>query len=151
MTVTAERQSRDPAVTSKIMRAVRSKNTKPEVALRRAVHAQGGRFRIHTRDVPGKPDIAVKSRKVAVFVNGDLWHGNPEEWQRRGRTSLADMFPNRTAWWVEKIQRNVARDREVDRQLHDAGWRVIRIWASEVMTDVNAAAATVVTALKQRP
>lgn len=69
---------RDPDVTSHIMRAVRSKNTKPEMVLRRAVHARGGRFRLHAADVPGRPDMVVRSRKIAIFVDGDLWHGNPE-------------------------------------------------------------------------
>ena len=69
----------DPAVTSLIMSRVRSKNTKPELALRRAVHARGGRYRLHPTDVPGRPDMVVRSRKVAVFVDGDRWHGNPAE------------------------------------------------------------------------
>lgn len=144
------RAPRDPQVTSRIMRSVRSKDTKPELALRRAVHARGGRFRLHAADVPGHPDMVVRSRKVAVFIDGDLWHGNPDEWRRRGRAGLADLFPNRTAWWVEKIERNMQRDREVDRQLGERGWRVLRIWASDVMADPDAAARVVMTALRER-
>lgn len=145
------RSPRDPDVTSRIMRSVRSKNTRPEVALRRAVHACGGRFRLHAADVPGHPDLVVRSRKVAVFVDGDLWHGNPEEWQRRGRTSLADLFPSRTSWWVAKIERNIQRDRDVDRELQTRGWRVMRLWASDVMADPDAAADIVLTALRDQP
>lgn len=144
------RTPRDPDVTSHIMRSVRSKNTKPEVALRRAVHARGGRFRLHAADIPGHPDMVVRSRKVAIFVDGDLWHGNPEEWQRRGRTSLADLFPNRTDWWVAKIQRNIERDRDVDDELQRRGWRVLRLWASDVMADPKAAADVVLTALRDQ-
>ena len=133
------------------MRSVRSKDTKPELVLRQAVHARGGRFRLHAADVPGHPDMVVRRRKVAVFIDGDLWHGNPDEWRRRGRASLADLFPSRTAWWVEKIERNMRRDREVDRQLGERGWRVLRIWASDVMADPDAAARVVMTALRERP
>lgn len=142
-------QSRDPAVTSRIMRSVRSKNTKPELALRRAVHALGGRFRIHATDVPGQPDMVVRCRKLAIFVDGDLWHGNPAEWQRRGRSSLDDLFPTRTAWWVAKIERNIRRDQAVNRELRDRDWRVLRIWASDIMIDPNAAASIVMMALKE--
>jgi len=137
-------------MTTRIMRSVRSKNTKPELALRRAVHARGARFRIHAADVPGRPDMVVRARKVAVFVDGDLWHGNPDEWRRRGRAALADLFPTRTAWWVEKIERNMRRDCEVDRQLRELGWRVVRIWASEVMADPEAAADIVTDALRSQ-
>ncbi|WP_137123123.1 very short patch repair endonuclease [Segeticoccus rhizosphaerae] len=146
--VTTVTRSRDAATTSRIMSAVRSKNTRPELLLRRAVHAQGGRFRIHAKDVTGCPDLVVRTRKVAVFVDGDLWHGNPAEWQRRGRDSLADLFPNRTEWWVQKIEKNVRRDREVDRELSADGWRVIRLWASDVVADPDGAARVVLRALR---
>lgn len=137
-------------MTSRIMSKVRSKDTRPELALRRAVHARGGRYRLHPADVPGRPDMVVRSRKVAVFVDGDLWHGNPAEWRRRGRTSLADMFPTRTDWWVNKIERNIARDRAVNQQLSEQGWTVIRLWASDIEQDPDRAAASVVAALLQR-
>jgi DNA mismatch endonuclease (patch repair protein) len=139
---------RDPMVTHRIMRAVRAKDTKPEMVLRRAVHARGGRFRLHPRDVPGCPDLVVRSRKVAVFVDGDLWHGNPAEWKRRGRASLAEMFPTRTEWWVEKIERNIARDRSVDDILHEAGWKVVRLWASDVLAEPDQSADIVMEVLR---
>jgi DNA mismatch endonuclease (patch repair protein) len=141
---------RDPAVTSQIMSCVKSRDTGPELILRRAVHAKGGRFRVQARDVPGRPDLVVRARKVAVFVDGDLWHGNPEEWRRRGHDNLAAMFPTRTDWWVDKIQRNVARDAEVNRQLADQGWRVLRLWASDVLSDPCRAAEHVMALLKAR-
>lgn len=143
----AARTMRDAAVTSRIMGAVHSKNTKPEMLLRRAVHAQGGRFRVHAQDVIGCPDIVVRTRKVAVFVDGDMWHGNPAEWERRGRNSLADMFPNRTEWWVRKIENNVRRDREVDRALTESGWLVVRLWASDILADPEGTGRRVLQAL----
>lgn len=146
----APRAARDPEVTSRIMRRVKSRDTKPELILRRAVHAKGGRFRVQARDVPGRPDLVVRSRKVAVFVDGDLWHGNPEEWRRRGHNQLAGMFPTRTDWWVNKIERNITRDRQVNRQLAEEGWRVLRIWASDVLHDPDHAATRVLALLRQR-
>jgi DNA mismatch endonuclease (patch repair protein) len=133
------------------MSHVRSRDTKPEIALRRAVHAKGGRFRLQARDVPGRPDLVVRARKVAVFIDGDLWHGNPEEWRRRGHDSLASMFPTRTEWWVSKIERNIARDKEVNQQLAEQGWRVLRIWASDVLRDRDQAASRVLALLRERP
>ncbi len=142
---------RDPAITSRMMSAVRSKNTKPELALRSALHARGARYRLHPADVIGRPDMVVRSRRLAVFVDGDLWHGNPAEWRRRGRSSLADLFPTRTQWWVEKITRTVARDRQVNSLLAEAGWTVIRVWESDVLRDPDRAARQVLRAWPGRP
>ena len=142
------RLARDPAATSRIMSAVKSKDTTPELILRRAVHARGGRFRLHAHDVTGCPDLVVRSRKVAVFVDGDLWHGNPAEWHRRGHENMADMFPNRTEWWVAKIEKNVRRDREVDSELRDRGWNVVRLWASDVLADPGGCGQIVIEALR---
>ena len=148
MTTGRDVPGRDPAVTSKIMAAVKSRDTGPESALRRALHARGVRYRLHAADVPGRPDIVVRTRKLAVFVDGDLWHGNPEEWRRRGKQDLASMFPTRTEWWVAKIQRNIDRDRVVDEQLKSRGWRVLRIWASEVLADPESTADIVAAACR---
>lgn len=130
------------------MRSVRSKDTRPELLLRRAVHARGARFRLHAKDVLGRPDLVVRSRKLAVFVDGDLWHGNPDEWKRRGKPDLASMFPTRTEWWVTKIENNITRDRQVDLELEEQGWRVLRFWASDVIADPDRAAETVVAAIR---
>jgi DNA mismatch endonuclease (patch repair protein) len=142
-------RTRDPAVTSRIMSAVRAKDTKPELLLRRAVHARGGRYRLHAADVPGRPDLVVRGKKIAIFVDGDLWHGNPAEWRRRGKDDLAGLFPTRTQWWVDKIERNVRRDQDVDRELAERGWRVLRLWASDIIADPEAAADRVIIALRE--
>lgn len=146
--MTSESRVREPGVTSRIMRSIRSRDTRPELALRRAVHAMGARYRVHPNDVFGHPDLVVRSRKLAVFVDGDLWHGNPAEWKRRGKADLASMFPSRTEWWVAKIERNVMRDRLVDQELKADGWRVLRLWASDVIADPDRAAETVVAAIR---
>jgi len=123
------------------MAAVRGRDTRPELLLRRALHARGLRYRVHPRNVTGRPDLANRSRRVAVFVDGDFWHGNPEEWRRRGFDSLEAQFHGgNRAKWVAKIRRNVERDSEVDDALAAAGWRVLRFWESEVRADPEAVA-----------
>jgi DNA mismatch endonuclease, patch repair protein len=138
---------RDPAVTSRMMRAVKSQGSRAEMALRRELHRRGHRYRLHARDVDGTPDIVWRGRKIAVFVDGDMWHGN--EHRRRGLERLEDLFPNRTEWWVAKIKRNMERDREVTAALEAAGWTVVRIWESEVLDDPASAADRVADALRQ--
>jgi len=120
------------------MARIRNKDSKAELALRRTLHARGMRYRLHAKDLPGRPDIVMRSTKIAIFVDGDFWHGN--EHRRRGLSSLAELFPTNTEWWVEKIERNVARDREVTRTLTQAGWTVIRVWESDIRADVDTAA-----------
>src|SRR6478735_588196 len=112
------------------MSGVRDRDTRPELALRRAVHA---------RNVPGRPDVVNRARKVAVFVDGDYWHGNPDEWRRRGFDSLEAQFPEpKRAFWVTKIESNMKRDREVNEILAAAGWTVVRAWESELRADLKA-------------
>jgi len=130
-----------------MMAAVRNKDSKAELALRRELHARGMRYRLHARDVPGRPDLVIRSRRFAVFVDGDMWHGN--EHRRRGMTSMAELFPTRTDWWVAKIERNMQRDQEVNEQLAADGWTVIRIWESEVLADPAKAADRVLDALRR--
>ncbi len=139
---------RDPALTSAMMSKVRSKNTKAELALRRVLHAAGVRYRLHAKDVFGCPDLVNRTRRVAVFVDGDMWHGNPAEPGRRGRSSFAELFPTRTDWWVAKIERNKTRDQLVTTALTDAGYTVIRLWERDVLDDPAAAARPVLTALR---
>lgn len=126
------------------MSAVRGKNTRPELALRRALHARGLRFRVHYRATVGRPDLAFPTQKVAVFVDGDFWHGN--SWRIRGERSLKAQLSrwNNSDFWIEKIKGNVARDRRVTRELEAAGWKVIRLWESEVLGDLDACVSKVV-------
>ena len=141
-------QPRDPAVTSRMMAAVRSKDGKAELALRRRLWALGLRFRKHYKGLIGRPDIVFPGVRVVVFVDGDLWHGNA--WRLRGLSSLADLFPTRTEWWVAKIERNVARDEEVGRTLAEEGWHVLRYWESRVLVDLDGVAGEVATQVHAR-
>jgi DNA mismatch endonuclease, patch repair protein len=123
------------------MGSVRGRDTRPEIALRRALHARGLRYRVHPRDIPGRPDFANRSRKVAVFVDGDFWHANPAEWERRGFKSMEEQFPApKRGHWVSKLNRNIQRDAEVNAVLASSGWRTIRIWESEIRSDLEAVA-----------
>ncbi|SRR6266540_240942 len=139
---------RDPAVTSRMMAAVRNKDSKAELALRRELHARGVRFRLHARDVPGRPDLVIRKYRLAVFVDGDFWHGNA--WRLRGLTRFEDQFPTNRDFWVKKIRRNMERDQEVTAALVAEGWTVVRLWESEVLAGPSAAADRVERAMRPR-
>ncbi|WP_150253929.1 very short patch repair endonuclease [Nocardiopsis deserti] len=115
------------------LRGRRTRNTAPEVALRRAVHAQGLRFRLHRRIGRCTPDFVLPRWKLAVFVDGCYWHGCPSHSPRRFRG------PNASRW-EDKINANRARDQRNTAQLEEAGWRVLRIWECEVKQDTTNAA-----------
>lgn len=112
-------------VASNRMSTARRRDTAPEVALRRELHARGLRYRV-TYPVPGQRrrsiDVAFTRAKVAVFVDGCFWHGCPEHGTRPRSNSL---------WWQEKLAANIARDTDTDRVLRDLGWLVLRIWEHE--------------------
>ena len=114
----------DPAHRSWTMAQVKSKNTTPEMVVRRAAHAMGLRFRLHREDLPGRPDLVFPRWKVAVFVNGCFWHCH--EGCSRARVPRSN-----EAYWRRKLDRNVQRDHDNIRSLRKAGWRVIVIWECE--------------------
>jgi DNA mismatch endonuclease (patch repair protein) len=109
------------------MSRIRSRDTKPELTIRRLVHARGLRFRKHAKWLPGTPDLAFSRARVAVFVDGDFWHGwKFEEW----RHGLAP-------YWLAKIERNMHRDEANFEALVSMGWTVIRLWEHEVEADAE--------------
>src|SRR5713101_7581935 len=112
-------EPRKPEVTSRIMSRVKASGSVAELAVRRRLWINGLRYLIHTK-LPGRPDIVFPRQRFAIFIDGDLWHGN--SWRVRGLPSLDAQFPRRTEWWVNKIRRNMERDREVDAALAKAGW-----------------------------
>ncbi len=118
---------------SRIMRAVRDRDTKPEMLVRRLVHALGYRFRLHRADLPGKPDLAFIGMKKAVFVHGCFWHGHD---CRRG----ARIPKTNTDYWVRKIERNRTRDAAHRAAYAEMGWSVLVLWECE-LRDVDAPAA----------
>ena len=122
------------------MAAIRSKNTKPELSLRKALRQVGATgYRLHRKDVPGRPDLVFIRWKVAVFVDGVFWHGHPDHWDPE--TASSD-------YWREKIARNMARDKAANAALLEQGWTVIRIWDQDVKADVERCVARVTSAMK---
>ncbi|MES2935366.1 MAG: very short patch repair endonuclease [Pseudomonadota bacterium] len=109
-----------PAIRSKIMRAIRSKDTEPEMLIRKALHARGMRFRLHVKHLPGSPDLVLPRYKTVIFVNGCFWHGH--------HCHLSSTPKTRQEFWLGKISNNMNRDRLVHAQLLDAGWRLGVIW-----------------------
>ena len=107
------------------MRGNRSKHTKPEILLRKALWARGLRYRLHAKDLPGKPDIVFRRAWVVVFCDGDFWHGR--DWEQR-RAKLADgANPD---YWINKIASNRERAVHQSQELEAAGWLVLRFWES---------------------
>ena len=102
------------------MAAIRGANTKPEMMIRRGLHARGFRFRLHVRDIPGKPDLVFPKYRAVVFVHGCFWHGHD--------CALFRFPDTRREFWREKIERNRRRDSEVSGLLSEAGWRQLTVW-----------------------
>ena len=114
----------------KCMRRVRAKDTKPEIALRKALWKRGIRYRKNVRALPGTPDIVLAGRKIAIFVDGDFWHA------RGHRENPGEEVASNQSFWRAKLARNVERDREVNDILTEMGWLVLRFWTSDVEKDL---------------
>lgn len=113
-------------VSAQMSRMPRS-STKPEVAIRRALHARGLRFALHRRDLPGRPDIVLSRARIAVFVDGCFWHGCPEH----------GVLPkNNREWWRQKLAGNAERDRQKDAELQATGWMPIHVWEHTAVAEV---------------
>lgn len=121
------------------MAAIRSRNNRTELSLRRALHSRGLRYRLHPGTVYGKPDIVFPREKIAVFVDGDFWHARTL--RERGMEALQETIRTPSqAYWLHKFSRRIARDDEVSKSLLADGWTVLRYWESELKNDLAAAA-----------
>lgn len=127
---------RDRAIVSKAMRRVRSLGTSPELIFRKALWSRGVRYRLHDKRLPGTPDLVLPAARLAVFVDGDYWHGN--QWLRRGHASIEDQFEHVQGreYWTAKIRRTMERDRNNTAALVRQGWRVLRVWESQLIADL---------------
>ncbi|KQS76371.1 hypothetical protein ASG58_11110 [Rhizobium sp. Leaf383] len=114
----ADRMS--PEDRSRLMARVKRSNTKPEMVVRRLLHARGYRFRLHVKTLPGTPDVVLARRKVAIFVNGCFWHGHS--------CRLGRLPSSRPEYWIPKIEGNRERDARKVQLLLDTGWRVLTVW-----------------------
>jgi DNA mismatch endonuclease (patch repair protein) len=111
------------------MRQVRSRDTTPEIAVRRLVHSEGYRYRLYRKDLPGKPDLAFGPRRKVIFVHGCFWHGHG---CRKGK-----LPKSRLDFWEPKIRRNKERDTENARKLAKMGWKSLEIWQCEICGTEN--------------
>jgi DNA mismatch endonuclease Vsr len=119
------RDMHDAQTRSRIMSSIRTKATGPELHLLALLSAHGIRASAQAKHLPGTPDIIIRGVKLAIFVDGDFWHGRP--WFERGEAP----YQNKE-FWINKFVVNQARDRRVDIQLRSMGWSVLRIWASDL-------------------
>lgn len=106
------------------MAAVKSGDTRPELIVRRFLHARGFRYRLHVAKLPGKPDIVLPKHKTVINVHGCFWHGHDCHNFRPAKTN--------SAWWAAKIQENQARDRRNVEKLEELGWKVITVWECQI-------------------
>ncbi|WSI33393.1 very short patch repair endonuclease [Streptomyces sp. NBC_01341] len=123
------------------MQAIRSRDTQPERLIRRLVHAHGLRYRVAARPLPDlrrTADLVFRPAKVAVFIDGCYWHGCPEHYVAPKTNK---------GYWSEKVARNMARDRDTDKRLMEAGWMVLRFWEHQ---DSSACALKIVGAVRER-
>lgn len=111
---------------SRIMASIRGKNTRPEVLVRKLIWAQGNRYRVHDRRVPGTPDISNKRYKVAVFIDGCFWHGCATCY-KEPRTNVS--------FWRAKLRANRQRRIKIKRQLKSSGWNVLEFWEHQVLSN----------------
>ena len=119
--------NRSTALRSKTMAAVRQKDTGPEMLVRRLLHRLGYRYRLHAKELPGRPDIVFRPRRKAIFVNGCFWHGHG---------CVKGQLPkSKLEYWGPKIQKNIERDRGNVRELQDRGWNVLVVWQCELATE----------------
>lgn len=115
---------------SKNMSHIKSKDTKPEVFLRKKLWNRGVRYRKNFKGLPGKPDIAITKKKIAIFVDGEYWHGYNWKVNR-------DHIHTHRDYWVPKIEKNMKRDLEVNAKLQSMGWTVVRFWSKEVLKNID--------------
>lgn len=110
----------DKATRSRMMAGIQGKNTKPELIIRKALHARGFRYRIHDKTLPGKPDLVFPKYHAVIFIHGCFWHGHDCRYFKAPQT--------RTAFWLDKINVNKRRDAQQLEQLKQKGWRIFVVW-----------------------
>ncbi|WP_424004185.1 very short patch repair endonuclease [Maribacter sp. IgM3_T14_3] len=115
---------------SRIMSKIKGKNTKPELAFRKALYAAGYRYRIDYKNLIGKPDIALPKYKTVIFIDGEYWHG--KNWEER----KPNVKTNRE-FWIAKIERNIQRDHEVNEELKNLGYTVFRFWETDIKKNLE--------------
>jgi DNA mismatch endonuclease, patch repair protein len=121
--------NKKPLTRSEIMGRVKSKNTKIEILLRKALWKKGYRYRVNYKKLAGTPDIVFVNVKLAIFCDSEFWHGKH---LMEGKS----IPKTNTEFWVEKIRRNMERDKEIDQKLKEDGWRILHFWGEEIKKDL---------------
>lgn len=132
-----------PEQRHKNMQAIKNKDSEIELMLRKELWSRGVRYRKNVRSVFGVPDIAIKKYKIAVFCDSEFWHGY--DWDHRKND-----IKTRREFWIPKIERNIQRDKDVNRELESAGWIVLRFWGNEIKHNVSACADQIEKTLEER-
>lgn len=140
---------RDARVVSKNMAAIRGRNNRTEVALRKALHRRGHRYRLYVSGLLGTPDIVFVRARTLVFIDGDYWHGRVLK--EGGASAFDQRFKTeRREWWRAKLLRTIARDEQTTLALRAEGWTVLRLWESDVRSDIEGAASAIARVLRRK-
>lgn len=115
----------DKATRSRMMAGIQGKNTKPELLVRKFLHGRGLRYRLHAKELPGKPDLVFPKYKAAVFVHGCFWHQHP-------RCKFAVMPASNAGFWKQKLDSNRERDQRNNKKMRALGWRVLTVWECQL-------------------
>lgn len=117
-------------VRSDTMKRIKSKNTKPELILRQYLWRKGIRYRLLNNDIIGKPDLTIRKSKIAIFIDGEFWHGY--NWAAKRQKIVSNR-----EYWISKIEKNIERDNKVNHILTQSGWVVIRFWGKEISYNIE--------------
>ena len=132
-------------VASRVGRGNRACDTSPELLLRRALRKQRVRYKLHEFRLPGKPDIVLRDQRIAIFCDGDFWHGRRWAERRKKLSKGAN-----ASYWIAKISRNIQRGRRINQMLRRLNWHVIRVWESDIIGDPDAVANQIANAARMR-
>lgn len=127
-----------PNVRSRVMRAIRNKNTKPELIVRKNLFAMGFRYRLHSKELPGRPDLVFPGRKKVVFIHGCFWHQHPDP-----NCPICGVPKSNQSYWGPKLKRNIARDCKTTALLKGLGWGVHVVWECQIRTNPERAVSAV--------
>ncbi len=125
---------------SKIMSKIKSKDTIPEILLRKELWRQGIRFTLKNKDLPGNPDIVIRKARLAIFVDGEFWHGY--NWSEK-----KERIKSNKEYWISKIEANIKRDTEANENLKKMGFEVIRFWDQQIRKELNTCVGDVISIL----
>ena len=121
-----------PDLNSKRMASIRGKNTTPEMIVRRGLWSRGFRYRVNHKRLPGKPDIVLRKYRTCIFVNGCFWHGHGVDLNKVMDSNCCKIPKSNTSFWIDKIRRNIERDKEEQIELAKMGWHCIIVWECEL-------------------